>query len=307
MDREHRRPHADVRRAGDGVEPLLRLHRLHHARPGRVLRARRVHARDHVRARRHRLGLQPVLRAAARRRRRRARVGAGRVDRAAHAAHDVRDRHPDAAVRRSAARVQPPLPDEGLVGPDAPDAELPDRQLRPAVLPRDARSAARRARALLAHAAEQARPDAARDPRGRGEGTRPRHPRHRREADRVVADGVDHRDGRRRLGVLPDVHLPRVVGRSARDDRRGADDLPRRPRNAVGTDDRRARARADAAVHDHEARREPALSRRLRGRVHGRAAAAAAGILPSLRSAADALRERRRTHREPVVREEAHA
>jgi branched-chain amino acid transport system permease protein len=31
------------------------------------------------------------------------------------------------------------------------------------------------------------------------------------------------------------------------------------------------------------------------------------GILPSLRSAADAWRERRRTHREPVVREEAHA
>jgi branched-chain amino acid transport system permease protein len=31
------------------------------------------------------------------------------------------------------------------------------------------------------------------------------------------------------------------------------------------------------------------------------------GILPSLRSATDALRERRRTHREPVVREEAHA
>jgi branched-chain amino acid transport system permease protein len=31
------------------------------------------------------------------------------------------------------------------------------------------------------------------------------------------------------------------------------------------------------------------------------------GILPSLRSAADAWRERRRTHRDPVVREEAHA
>jgi len=31
------------------------------------------------------------------------------------------------------------------------------------------------------------------------------------------------------------------------------------------------------------------------------------GILPSLRSAIDAMRERRRTHREPVVREEAHA
>jgi branched-chain amino acid transport system permease protein len=31
------------------------------------------------------------------------------------------------------------------------------------------------------------------------------------------------------------------------------------------------------------------------------------GILPSLRSALDSLRERRRTHREPVVREEAHA
>jgi branched-chain amino acid transport system permease protein len=31
------------------------------------------------------------------------------------------------------------------------------------------------------------------------------------------------------------------------------------------------------------------------------------GILPSLRSATDAWRERRRTHREPVVREEAHA
>jgi branched-chain amino acid transport system permease protein len=31
------------------------------------------------------------------------------------------------------------------------------------------------------------------------------------------------------------------------------------------------------------------------------------GILPSLRSALDASRERRRTHREPTVREEAHA
>ena len=45
-----------------------------------------------------------------------------------------------------------------------------------------------------------------------------------------------HRDGRRRLGVLPHLHLPAVGRRPARDDRRRADDLPRRPGNAVGAD-----------------------------------------------------------------------
>src|SRR5581483_7745752 len=83
-------------------------------------------------------------------------------------------------------------------------------------------------------------------------------------------------DGGRRLGVLPDVHLPGVVGRPARHDRRRADDVPRRTRHPLGADDRRVDPRPRAAVHDHPARRERVVPRRLRGRVHGRATAAAA-------------------------------
>src|SRR5207237_928539 len=48
------------------------------------------------------------------------------------------------------------------------------------------------------------------------------------------------------------------------------------PRHAMGTCDRRVRARARAAVHAHPARRERALSRCVRRRVHGGAAAHAA-------------------------------
>ena len=135
------------------VEPLLRLHRLHLARAGRVLRARRVRARRSVRALRNRLRVRPVLRAAARGHRRRLRLAADRVDRAAHAAHDVRHRDADAAVRRAAARVQPALDHERLVRASMlPSPTFPigsyDRPFYLAMLAR----AGRRARALLAGA-----------------------------------------------------------------------------------------------------------------------------------------------------------
>ena len=79
---------------------------------------------------------------------------------------------------------------------------------------------------------------------------RPRHPRHRRRSSSR---------GRSCVGLTAmvggvwayylDLHLPAVGGRPARDDRRRADDVPRRARDALGADDRCVRARAGAAVH----------------------------------------------------------
>ena len=117
-----------------------------------------------------------------------------------------------------------------------------------------------------------------------------------------------HRDGRRRLGVLPDLHLPEsavdplvMIGAVLMTFLGGRGTLwgP-----AIG-----AFVLVPAQQYMlTEARREPALPRRLRGRLHGRAARSCrAGSCRRCADALDALRERQRTHREPVVDEEAHA
>ena len=133
--------------------------------------------------------LQPVLRAAARRRRRRARVASrSRGSRCArgHMTFAIVTLTLLFVVQQLAFNLRSLT--NGSSGLMLPTPSFPIASYDTPVLLRDARRCCSLAlAALLARPREQARADAARDPRGRGEGARARRPRHRREAHRVVA------------------------------------------------------------------------------------------------------------------------
>ena len=99
----------------------------------------------------------------------------------------------------------------GLIGPDAAVTVVSGRQLRPSVLPRDgSRCSCSRSplcwlvlRSKLGLMLLAIRED---EEKARGLGIRTT----TAKLDRLVAHGRDHRDGRRRLGVLPHLHLSGV-------------------------------------------------------------------------------------------------
>ncbi len=137
-------------------------------------------------------------------------------------------------LRRAAARIQPARHHRRLAGTDGPVPAVSAREVRVALLLRDARHALHRDPRVLVRARQPARPRPVLDPRRRGPGARDRRAGHEREGARLRAQRRAHRHDRRSLGLLPRVHLPAVRGRPARDDRDGADGLPRREGHALG-------------------------------------------------------------------------
>ena len=116
------------------------------------------------------------------------------------------------------------------------------------------------------------RPSAPTRTRPRGIGVRV----HRRQAAGVLRQRRPHRDGRRGLGLLRGLHLPAVRGRPADHHRDRADDVPRRPGDAVGAGLGAFLLELGPAVPRLHARRQPALPDRLRAGLPARDAAAAA-------------------------------
>src|SRR5204862_2530508 len=87
----------------------------------------------------------------------------------------------------------------------------------------------------------------------------------------------------------PLLHLSRIGGRPAGNDRRRPDDIPGRQRNALGADDRRLRARPRTAMGAHHLWRDPSLPHRLRGGFRRHPVAPPAGNPPLARRARDTV------------------
>ena len=192
--------------------------------------------------------LRPVRRASAGGARRGLAGVADRLGRVPHPGGHLRDSHDLDAVRRADACARPAVADERCARDGRGRSAVPRGDVRAAVLLGARRDLFGRARRVLVRAAGETRSHAVRDPRRRGSCARCRCAHRAREARDLRDRPRDHRDDRRRLGLLHHVHLSAVRDRSARDDRHGADGLPRWPRHAVGAAPRSRPAGTDPAA-----------------------------------------------------------
>ena len=286
-----RREHHDLRGRRGGLEPVLRLLRLHRARQRGVLRHRRLHrgpagqpleapGRGHLRA------------AAAGRPGRRADRGAARADRAAGPAAHVRRDHDRVLLHLPADGVQPQLHRRE---PGRELAVLPVVRVRlqqPLLLRRPDHRGGHH-RAVLADPELAVRPPAAGHPGRRGPGPRPGRADHEDQAHRVRDLGRDHRHDRRPVVVLHRAGAARDrVQPAVRPDRR-ADGLPGRVRHAGRPGARRADPGAAPAVdRDH-------LHQRLHQRHRARRAVPGRHPVPAARDRPDRGRVRHQVARHP--------
>ena len=153
-----------------------------------------------------------------------------------------------APVRRTDPRVTSCGRSRGIARAGRRRPTVPGGDLRATLLPGHAGDLPVRGLRLLVRPAGEARPRVVRGPRRRGSRAR-LGGRHRgREARHLRDEHGDHRDDRRDLGLLHDLHLSAVRGRPAGHDRHGADGVPRREGDALGPVAGRAPARACATV-----------------------------------------------------------